>query len=51
MYVYIIHIKKTSFLINKEYKEMGDISLLIRHCKRSNDVKLDLSGKGLNTVH
>ncbi len=29
---------------------MDDLALIIRHCKRSRSSKLDLSGKGLNTI-
>jgi len=29
---------------------MDDLALIIRHCKRSRSSKLDLSGKGLNSI-
>jgi len=29
---------------------MSDIQLILRHCKRGNEIKLDLSGKGLTVL-
>jgi len=29
---------------------MSDIQVILRHCKRGNEIKLDLSGRGLTVL-